>query len=138
MMTFLARTADAKGTGALPWQESFTARLEAFALLQTLNAALLSHDSATLTLDRWCAAQRLASPARIVVERAPGAEQAPTDERRQLLEVTATELVRYRRVRLICGDHVLSEAEGRRSQSHMPCCSTALCFSCRTTLHSAR
>jgi hypothetical protein len=46
------------------WQESFTARLEALALLETLNAELLSHDSATLTLDHWCAAHRLASPER--------------------------------------------------------------------------
>jgi chorismate-pyruvate lyase len=52
----------------------------------------------------------LASPARIV-DRAAGAEQPPTDEQRQLLRVSATELVRYRRVRLICGDHVLSEAD---------------------------
>ena len=93
------------------WQESFTARLEALALLETLNAELLSHDSATLTLDRWCAAHRLASPARIVAERVAGEEQAPTDEQRQLLDVSATEPIRYRRVRLICGDHVLSEAD---------------------------
>ena len=111
MTMFLAPTADAEGTGGLAWQESFTARLEALALLQTLNAELLSHDSATLTLDRWCDAHRLASPARIVAERAAGAEQAPTDEQRQLLRISATEPVRYRRVRLICGDHVLSEAE---------------------------
>ena len=93
------------------WQESFTARLEALALLETLNAELLSHDSATLTLDHWCAAHRLASPARIVADRAAGAEQPPTDEQRQLLRVSATELVRYRKVRLICGDHILSEAD---------------------------
>src|SRR5205823_1457854 len=60
------------------WQESFNARVEALALLATLNAELLSHDSATLTLDRWCAAHRLASPARIVAERVAGVEQAPT------------------------------------------------------------
>jgi hypothetical protein len=53
----------------------------------------------------------LASPARIVADRAAGAELPPTDEQRQLLRVSATELVRYRRVRLICGDHVLSEAD---------------------------
>jgi chorismate-pyruvate lyase len=93
------------------WQESFTARLEALALLETLNAELLSHDSATLTLERWCAAHRLASPARIVAERVAGAEKAPTDEQRHLLGVSATESIRYRRVRLICGDHVLSEAD---------------------------
>ena len=88
MTMFLAPTADAEGAGALQWHESFTARLEALALLQTLNAELLSHDSATLTLDRWCAAHQLASPARIVAERAGGAEQAPTDEQRRLLGVS--------------------------------------------------
>jgi hypothetical protein len=62
-LVLLARTAGAESGGAPPWQEGFTARLEALALLQTLNAELLSHDSATLTLDRWCAAHRLASPA---------------------------------------------------------------------------
>ena len=51
-MMLLTHPADAEGTGALPWHESFTARLEALALLQTLNAALLSHHSATLTLSR--------------------------------------------------------------------------------------
>ena len=76
-----------------------------------MNAELLSHDSATLTLDRWCAAHRLASPARIVAERVDGAYQAPTDEQRQLLGVNAMETIRYRRVRLICGGHVLSEAD---------------------------
>jgi chorismate-pyruvate lyase len=110
-MMLLPYTADAEGIGALPWQESFTSRLEALALLQTLNAELLSHNSATLTLEHWCSAHRLASPARIVADRAAGAEQAPTDEQRQLLGVSATEPVRYRRVRLICGDHVLSEAD---------------------------
>jgi hypothetical protein len=110
-MMLLTHNADVEGIGALPWQESFTSRLEALALLQTLNAELLSHHSATLTLDRWCAAHRLASPPRIVADRTAGAEQAPTDEQRQLLCVSATEPVRYRRVRLICGDHVLSEAD---------------------------
>src|ERR1700719_2167220 len=100
-LILLARVASAKGNGGPLWQESFTARLEALALLQTLNAELLSHDSATLTLDRWCDAHRLASPARIVAERVNGANQAPTDGQRQLLGVNATETIRYRRVRLI-------------------------------------
>ena len=34
-----------------------------------------------------------------------------TDEQRQLLGVNAMETIRYRRVRLICGGHVLSEAD---------------------------
>ena len=110
-LILVARAADAAGSGSPPWQDRFTVRLEALALLQTLNADLLSHDSATLTLDRWCTAHRMASPARIVAERDHGAEQAPTVEQRQLLGVSTTEPVRFRRVRLSCGVHVLSEAD---------------------------
>ena len=43
--------------------DGFLKRVEALALLQTFNADLLSHDSATLTLERWCDAHGLASPA---------------------------------------------------------------------------
>lgn len=98
--------------GALQgWQDTFTARLEALALLQTLNADLLSHDSATLTLDRWCATHRMASPPQIVAEQLPHVDKPPTARQRQELKVTPSELVRYRQVRLRCGSHVLSVAE---------------------------
>jgi chorismate-pyruvate lyase len=93
------------------WQNDFTARLEALALLETLNADLLSHASATLTLERWCAAHKLAAPARVIAERVHGVDKLPTEAQRRLLGVSATEPVRYRRVRLACGDHVLSEAD---------------------------
>jgi hypothetical protein len=93
------------------WPDGLVSRLEAQLLLQTLNADLLSHDSATVTLEHWCADHRLASPARIVAERVPGAEKAPTEEQRRELGVTASEPVRYRRVRLRCGALVLSEAD---------------------------
>jgi hypothetical protein len=76
-----------------------------------LNADLLSHDSATLTLDRWCDTHRLASPAKIVAEQVHGAEKVPTAEQRQQLDVSAGEPIRYRRVRLRCGDYILSEAD---------------------------
>ena len=99
------------GTPATPWRDSFTTRLEALALLQSLNADLLSHDSATLTLDRWCGTHRLAEPAKIIAERVRDVEKAPTAEQRQLLGVDATEPLRYRRVRLKCGARVLSEAD---------------------------
>jgi chorismate-pyruvate lyase len=80
-------------------------------LLQTLNAELLSHDSATQTLERWCDGHRLASPARIVAERVAAGEQPPTETQRAELRVTASDTVRYRRVRLRCGSLVLSEAD---------------------------
>jgi chorismate-pyruvate lyase len=103
--------ADSDARAFTAWKDNYVSRLQALAALQSLNADLLSHDSATLTLDRWCASHRLASPARIVADRVQGVEKAPTDEQRQILGVSATEPVRYRRVRLRCGEHVLSEAE---------------------------
>lgn len=93
------------------WANDFTARLEALALLQTLNADLLSHDSATLTLDRWCDAHRLASPAKVVAVRDRGEVKSATAEQRRVLGVTESEPIRYRRVHLTCGSRVLSEAD---------------------------
>ena len=103
--------ADSDVRASTTWKDNYVSRVQALAVLQSLNADLLSHDSATLTLDRWCASHRLASPARIVADRVQGVDKPPTDEQRQILGVSATEPVRYRRVRLRCGDHVLSEAE---------------------------
>ncbi len=96
---------------AVPWSDSYTTRLEALALLQSLNADLLSHDSATLTLERWCAAHRLATPATVVADRVRDVDKQPTADERALLGVSAAEPVKYRRVRLRCGDRVLSEAD---------------------------
>lgn len=112
----LAGTACAVGGGggatpAKPWRDSYVTRLEALALLQSLNADLLSHDSATLTLDRWCGAHHLAQPAKIVAERVRDVEKAATPEQREVLKVSDTEPLRYRRVRLKCGARVLSEAD---------------------------
>ena len=107
-----AAYAAAEGAAAVPsWPDGFVPRLEAQLLLQTLNADLLSHDSATATLERWCADHRLASPAKIVAERVQGLDKAPTDEQRRELAVTSAEPIRYRRVRLRCGSLVLSEAD---------------------------
>lgn len=110
-LLILIGPAQADGDRPAAWTDSFGARLEALALLQTLNADLLSHDSATLTLDRWCETHHLASPARIVAERVKGVEKPPTQEQRDLLGVGEAEPIRYRRVRLACGDHVMSEAD---------------------------
>jgi hypothetical protein len=93
------------------WTANGATRLAALALLESLNAELLSHDSATLTLERWCAAHRLASPPVIVAQRSTAAEQPPSPEQRAELGVAAGELVRYRHVRLTCGTKVLSEAD---------------------------
>src|SRR5580692_11918393 len=76
----LAGADDAPAARSWHWPDSFVARVEALALLQTLNAELLSHDSATQTLEHWCDLHRLASPARIVAARVVGADKAPSPE----------------------------------------------------------
>lgn len=111
VLLLVAPAARAGSPNPAPWQDDYTTRLEALALLQTLNAELLTADSATLTLDRWCDTHKLATPARVVAERVSGPDEAPTTEQRDLLRISASEPVRFRRVRLKCGDHVLSEAE---------------------------
>ena len=87
------------------------ARLESLALLQTLNADLLSHDSATLTLERWCGTHRLAETNRIKAELVRGEDKPASPEVRSDLGVGPDEPVRYRRVRLSCGAKVLSLAD---------------------------
>jgi chorismate-pyruvate lyase len=104
-------TASASAAEPASWPNSFSGRLEALALLETLNADLLAHDSATLTLERWCGDHRLADPARIVAERVGGADKPASAEVRAALDVKPDEPLSYRRVRLKCGDHVLSEAD---------------------------
>ncbi len=111
VLILTGRAATAAAPAAPAWQDNFTTRLEALALLETLNADLLSHASATLTLDRWCALHKLAAPARVIAERVHGVDKPPSAEQRRLLGASAAEPIRYRRVRLACGDHVLSEAD---------------------------
>jgi hypothetical protein len=93
------------------WPDTPLARVEALALLQTLNATLLSRDSATLTLDDWCGRHRLATPATIVAERVRGEDKPADAGVRTLLRVDDATPVAYRRVRLRCGARVLSEAD---------------------------
>lgn len=93
------------------WPDTTLGRTQALAVLQTLNADLLSHASATLTLERWCADHHLASPARVVAQRVYGVDKPLPAELRGALHVGAGEPVKYRRVLLSCGDRVLSEAD---------------------------
>lgn len=93
------------------WPDTPLSRTQALAELQTLNAQLLSHPSATLTLEHWCAAHRLAPEAKIVAHRIHGEDKPLPDGARALLGIGADEPVRYRRVALSCGDVVLSDAD---------------------------
>jgi len=103
--------ADGSTTQTRNWSSSFVARLEALALLETLNSELLSNSSATLTLEHWCDIHHLAYPARIKAVRISDVDKPVSFEQRQELHVTPTEPVRYRKVQLKCGSVALSEAD---------------------------
>ena len=93
------------------WPDTYVARLQALALMQTLNVDLLASRSATLTLERWCREHHLAENPAIVASVIQSEPKAATAEQRQRLQVTPDEEIRYRHVRLRCGAVVLSEAD---------------------------
>jgi chorismate-pyruvate lyase len=94
-----------------PWPDTFVARLEALALMQTLNAEILASRSATASLETWCRDHRLAAEPKIVAQVLAGDAPTPTPEQRQRLQVGDRDDVRYRHMLLRCGAHVLSDAE---------------------------
>lgn len=96
---------------ASSWPDTYVARLEALALIQTLNADILASQSATLSLENWCRDRLVVHEPRIVAQMVAGVVKAPTAEQRRRLEVNDLDGVKYRRVRLHCGHHVLSEAD---------------------------
>jgi hypothetical protein len=93
-----------------PWPDSYVARVGALALIQSLNAEILGSRSATLTLEKWCGDHNLAAPPRISAQLTAGEDKVADSEQRKRLQVT-DEVVKYRRVQLQCGRHVLSEAD---------------------------
>lgn len=104
-----ARAFEASGPD---WPDTYLSRVQALALVQSLNADLLANASATLTLDRWCASHDLApAGSKIIANRVRGADKPADAAIREMLGVSADEPVMYRRVRLSCGDRVLSEAD---------------------------
>ncbi|SEI61073.1 hypothetical protein [Frateuria terrea] len=104
---------------AAQWPDTPLARAEALALLQTLNADLLSHPSATLTLERWCGAHRLATTPKVFARRDRKVSKPLPEDLRRALGIEAGTPVRYRRVQLACGDHVLSEADNWYLPAHL-------------------
>lgn len=93
------------------WPDALLTRTQALALVQGLNAEILASRSATATLEKWCGDHALATEPRIVAEVDWGEPRPAGAEQRERLRVDSAETVRYRRVRLRCGEHVLSEAE---------------------------
>jgi len=79
--------------------------------VRQLKAELLASPSATQTLTAYCARLHLADPPVIRALRDRGLDRKADGGVRQLLQVGPGEPVRYRRVRLSCGDQVLSDAD---------------------------
>lgn len=86
-------------------------RYQAMVEVQTLQVELLSHDSATETLERWCKRRGQVNPAIITAERVTTIGQRPSPEIREYLRVGRGVALKFRHVRLKCGDMVLSEAD---------------------------
>jgi chorismate-pyruvate lyase len=83
----------------------------AASLVEDLRSRIVHSDSATAVLERWCGEHGLAARPQLVALRQTGEDKPLTDEQRARLGVGPDETVRYRHVRLACGDHVLSEAD---------------------------
>jgi hypothetical protein len=107
------------GLIVLAWLGTFNAPVAAegegsadgASVLRRFEAELDRRDSATQALTRWCADHRMADPPRIVAVRVRGVDKAADGATRRLLGAGRNEPLRYRRVRLTCGTHVLSEAD---------------------------
>ena len=93
------------------WPDTLLARAEALALIETLNARLLAALTATEVLENWCADHELASEPRVHARRIAGSEKPVSPEQRQRLQIGPEEEVTYRHVELVCGSHVLVEAD---------------------------
>ncbi len=104
-------TSPVRGLRAPAWPDALLTRTQALALVQGLNAEILASRSATATLEKWCRDHEMAGDPRIVAEVLPGETRPPGADQRARLQVDSGEVVRYRRVRLRCGEHVLSGAE---------------------------
>ena len=79
--------------------------------LDRLQDGILAAASATQFLTTRCAELHLADPAVVKAEVTPDARGTATVDIRTRLKVAGGEPLRYRRVRLTCGGHVLSVAE---------------------------
>jgi len=113
LIVIVSRLSLVHGQPAAPWPDTPISRLEALALMETLNAEILASRSATLTLETWCANHGLSGSAepKIVARQVAGRERPPTPEQRQRLEVGSGDEIRVRHVQLLCGDRVFSEAD---------------------------
>jgi hypothetical protein len=98
--------------GSAPeFSDTYVSRLETLSLMETLNADLLASRSATSTLEAWCSSHHMATDPKIHARSVSGASKEVSKETRQRLQISDDTPVKYRRVELLCGDHILSQAD---------------------------
>ncbi len=91
--------------------DTFRARVETLASIETLNAEILASSSATKALEQWCQVHAMATDPKVHAELVRGEDMPLDPDGRKRLGLGADAQVKYRRVRLTCGAHVLSEAD---------------------------
>jgi len=103
-----------------PWPDTFVARVEVLALMQSLNAAILASPTATRALESWCAEHGLAADPRVTVRplAVPAAIAAADTLAR--LGASRRETIAYRSVELRCGEVVLSKTENWYLPDRLP------------------
>jgi hypothetical protein len=87
------------------------ARSEGAALVRELSEHLLRASTATAALHTWCVARSLGAGPITVVKQAPDRPCSPDDDMLDELRPERHERIAYRRVRLVRGPLVLSEAD---------------------------
>ncbi|MDN8645800.1 hypothetical protein [Stenotrophomonas indicatrix] len=94
-------------------------RIASAALVEVLHQRVLAGQSATATLESWCAEHGLAEQARVRAVRVHGQDKTAPADVLQALGATASTPLRYRRVQLACGSRVLSEADNWYLPDHL-------------------
>lgn len=94
-------------------------RIASAALVEMLHQRVLAGQSATATLETWCAEHGLAEQARVRAVRVRGTDKPAPTEVLQALAVEPGTPLRYRRVQLACGSRVLSEADNWYLPDHL-------------------
>src|SRR5579862_577013 len=78
------------------WPDTYVARLQVLALLQTFSGEVLASGSSTLTLEKWCREHELAPKPLISAEVVKAVEKTASAAQRQDLQVADAELLKYR------------------------------------------
>lgn len=107
----LTASVPAHASDTVAWPDSYPSRLQVLALVQTINADILASTSATLTLEKWCADHAMSATPKVTARLQRGTIKAASAAQRARLQVDADTPIRYRRVQLYCGEHLLSEAD---------------------------